>query len=179
MGMLVVSASYNTFQNNAVSNKLTNFSGRGEVWALGYNKFDFFEKTNFLGCYAFKVCKKCQYVLNNIFAGKNKKVLKSPEYHADFKSEEKFFKNATQKVLSKTTLTNMIKSEKSAYSITFLFISLFIWNLFPFFQQSQIQHTILHFLISTLNASNTYVLCFATLMANAHKKIKKNQRNIF
>jgi hypothetical protein len=44
-----------------------------------------------------------------------KKGLKNAEFHADFKSVEKVFKNAPEKVMSKTSLTNMSKSGKSAY----------------------------------------------------------------
>ncbi len=40
---------------------------------------------------------------------------KNAEFHADFESVEKFVNNAQKKVISKTSLTNMSKSEKSAY----------------------------------------------------------------
>ncbi len=42
------------------------------------------------------------------------KILKNAEFHADFKSVEKDVKKCTKKVISKTGLTNMSKSEKSA-----------------------------------------------------------------
>jgi hypothetical protein len=78
---------------------------------------------------------------------KTEKDVKNPEYHADFKSEEKFYKNAPQKVISKTNLTNMSKSEKSAYFHHIFVYTFFIWNFVPLFQRSQIQHTILFFYI--------------------------------
>jgi hypothetical protein len=46
---------------------------------------------------------------------KSKKILKNAEPHADFESVEKVVKKCTKKVKSKTSLTNMSKSEKSAY----------------------------------------------------------------
>ncbi len=42
-------------------------------------------------------------------------VLKTAEFHADFESVEKLLKNAPKKVIRKTSLTNLSKSEKSAY----------------------------------------------------------------
>ena len=49
-----------------------------------------------------------------MFWKKSEKV-SNAEFHADFKSIEKVLKNAQKKVISKTSLTNMSKSEKSAY----------------------------------------------------------------
>ncbi len=49
------------------------------------------------------------------FFEKNQKGVKNAEFHADFQSVEKVVKNAHKKVISKTSLTNMSKSEKSAY----------------------------------------------------------------
>ncbi len=47
---------------------------------------------------------------------KSKKVLKNAEFHADFESVGKVVKKCTKKkVISKTSLTNMSKSEKSAF----------------------------------------------------------------
>ena len=46
---------------------------------------------------------------------KTEKDVKNPEYHADFKSEEKFYKNAPQKVIVKQIWQTWVKSEKSAY----------------------------------------------------------------
>jgi hypothetical protein len=40
---------------------------------------------------------------------------KNAELHADFESVEKVVKKCAKKVISKTSLTNMSKSEKSAY----------------------------------------------------------------
>ncbi len=40
---------------------------------------------------------------------------KNAEFHANFESVKKVVKNAPKKVTSKTSLTNISKSEKSAY----------------------------------------------------------------
>jgi hypothetical protein len=49
------------------------------------------------------------------FSKKSKKVSKNAEFHADFESGEKVIKKCTKKkVISKTSLTNMSKSERSA-----------------------------------------------------------------
>ncbi len=50
----------------------------------------------------------------NFFWKKIKKGVNA-EFHADFKSVEKLVKNAPKKVINKTSLTNMSKSEKSAF----------------------------------------------------------------
>ncbi len=49
---------------------------------------------------------------------------KNAEFHADFESVEKIVKNAPKKVTSKTSLTNMSKSDKSAY---FRHVFRFFW----------------------------------------------------
>jgi hypothetical protein len=46
---------------------------------------------------------------------KSKKISKNAEFHADFESVEKVGTKCTKKVTSKTSLTYMSKSEKSAY----------------------------------------------------------------
>ncbi len=46
---------------------------------------------------------------------KSKKVSKNAEFHTAFESVEKAVKKWTKKVIGKTSLTNMSKSEKSAY----------------------------------------------------------------
>jgi hypothetical protein len=45
-------------------------------------------------------------------AKKSKKISKNAEFHADLESIEKVVKNAPKKVTSKTSLTNISKSEK-------------------------------------------------------------------
>ncbi len=42
-------------------------------------------------------------------------VSKNAEFHADFESVEKVVQKCNKKVISKTSLTNMSKSEKSAF----------------------------------------------------------------
>jgi hypothetical protein len=56
----------------------------------------------------------------------SKKISKNADFHADFESAEKVVKNAPKKVTSKTSLTNMSKSEKSAY-FRHLFANNFFW----------------------------------------------------
>ena len=57
------------------------------------------------------------HLLNTFFDFfKLKKVSKNAEFHADFESVEQVVKKcAKKKVISKTSLTNMSKSEKSAF----------------------------------------------------------------
>jgi hypothetical protein len=52
-------------------------------------------------------------------------VPKNTEFHADFKSLKIFFLNVQQKVLSKTSLTNMSKSGIVHIFIMFLLITFF------------------------------------------------------
>jgi hypothetical protein len=42
-------------------------------------------------------------------------ISKNAEFHTDFESLEKVVKKCNKKVMSKTSLTNMSKKEKSAY----------------------------------------------------------------
>ncbi len=62
---------------------------------------------------------------------KIKRDIKIAEFHADLESVEKVVKNAPKKVISKTSLNNMIKSEKSAY-----FRHVFANNFFDAFLQN-------------------------------------------
>ncbi len=62
-------------------------------------------------CLASKFEKVVIWPKKNFFF-KSKKVWKNAEFHADFESNEKMH---TKKVISKTSLTNMRKSEKSAF----------------------------------------------------------------
>jgi hypothetical protein len=62
---------------------------------------------------------------------KNKKDVKNAEFHVDFESVEKVVKNAPKKVLSKISLTNKSKSEKSAF-----FRHIFANNFFGAFFQN-------------------------------------------
>jgi hypothetical protein len=74
---------------------------------------------------------------------KSKKVYKNAEFHADFESVEKMHQ---KKVISKTSLTNMSKSEKKVhFSVTFLLIT-FFWYIFSkIFQLIRNQREILKF----------------------------------
>jgi hypothetical protein len=64
---------------------------------------------------ASKFEKSTNVTLKKFFGKKSKKVSKEAEFNADFESVEKVVKNAPKKVISKTSLTNMSKSEKSAF----------------------------------------------------------------
>ena len=63
---------------------------------------------------------------------KSKKVSKNAEFHTDFESDEKMHQ---KKVISKTSLTNMSKSEKSAFLLITFFGS-FFQNFFNGFEIS-------------------------------------------
>jgi hypothetical protein len=65
-----------------------------------------------------------------------KKIVKNAGFHADFKSVEKVVKKCTKKVLSKTSLMNMSKSENSAF---------FCVHFFKLFQRFRNHREILHF----------------------------------
>ncbi len=71
---------------------------------------------------------------------------KNAEFHADFEAVEKLVKKMHQKkVISKTSLTNMSKSEKVKISVTFLLIT-FFWCIFSnLFQRIRNQREILRF----------------------------------
>jgi hypothetical protein len=73
-------------------------------------------------------------------------VSKNAEFHADFESVEKVLKKCTKKVTGKTSLTNMSKSEKSAF-FRHVFANNFFWYIFSkLFQRIRIQREILRFL---------------------------------
>jgi hypothetical protein len=65
-------------------------------------------------------------IFKKFFCKKSKIAPKNAEFHADLKSVEKVKKNISKKVLSKTSLTNMSKSVKSAY-LRHIFASNFFW----------------------------------------------------
>ncbi len=57
------------------------------------------------------------------------KVSKNAEFHADFESVKKVVKKCTKKVISKTSLTNISKCEKSTIvpiSVTFFANNFFV-----------------------------------------------------
>jgi hypothetical protein len=60
-------------------------------------------------------------------------VSKNAKFHADFESVEKVVKNAPKKVISKTSLTNMSKSEKSAFFRHVFANNFFVVHLFKVF----------------------------------------------
>ncbi len=64
---------------------------------------------------------------------------------------KKLLKNAPKKVISKTSLTNMSKSEKSAYFRHIFANNLFLCIISNLFQWIQNQREILRFLIPILN----------------------------
>jgi hypothetical protein len=75
------------------------------------------------GAFGFKVCKKNRF--DRFIFFKSKKVLKNAEFHADFKSVENSFKKIHEKIISKTSLTNMSKSGKVHIFVMFLPITFF------------------------------------------------------
>jgi hypothetical protein len=92
-------------------------------------------------------------------------------------------KNAPKKVISKTSLTNMSKSEKSAY-FRHVFANNFFWCVFSkLFQRIPNQREILRFLTPFLIFSKkifyrSYLYFFRTLIANAQETAQKKE-NIF
>ncbi len=118
----------------------------------------------------------------NYFWTKSKIIFKNAEFHADFESVEKVV-NAQKKVTSKTSLTNMSKSEKSAY-----FRHVFANNLFGFifsklFQRIRNQREILRFLIPILKfCLKNFFLLFLALFVHFDCKCAGNgskKRKIF
>jgi hypothetical protein len=79
---------------------------------------------------ASKFEKRTNMTYTNFFF-QSKKVSKNAEFHADFKSIEKSFKKmqGQKKVISKTSLTNMTKSGKSA-NFQHVFANNFFWYIF-------------------------------------------------
>ncbi len=67
------------------------------------------------------------------FFEKSEKVSKNAEFHADFESVEKIAKKCTKKVISKTSLKNMSKSEKSAFFRHVFANNLFLVHFFKTF----------------------------------------------
>jgi hypothetical protein len=73
-------------------------------------------------------------------------VSKNAEFHADFESLKKLLKNALKKVISKTSLTNISKSEESAF-FRHVFAKNFLGGIFSkLFQEIRNQREILRFL---------------------------------
>jgi hypothetical protein len=86
-----------------------------------------------------------QFLLKKI-----KKISKNAEFHADFESVEKSCKKCQKKVTSKTSLPNMIKSEKVHISVTFLLVTFFGFIFSKLFQRIRNQREILRILIPTI-----------------------------
>ncbi len=120
----------------------TNFINSGpyrDSWTSGYNEFDFFKKTKntdplmgakfkskthllntfflFLAPFFARLASKFEKVLirHKIVLPKSEKVSKTQNFMLISNPSKKIFKNAPKKVISKTSLTNMSKSGKSAY----------------------------------------------------------------
>ncbi len=90
------------------------------------------------------------YDHRNNFFEKNEKKNKNAEYHADFESVENLLK-MRKKVISKTSLTNMSKSENSAY-FRHVFANNFFACIFAkLFQRIRNHHETQRFFIPILN----------------------------
>jgi hypothetical protein len=89
-----------------------------------------------------------------------------------------------KKVISKTSLTNMIKSEKSAF-FRHVFANNFFWYIFSkLFQRIRNQREILRFLIlfsifSQQIFFQVILVLFRTLTANAQETAQKNGKSFF
>jgi hypothetical protein len=120
------------------------------------------------------------------FFFKSKKVSKNAEFHADFESVEKVKrKNAPKKVISKTSLTNMSKSEKSAYFRHGFANNFFLVHFFkPFSTDSKSAwnsaffNTQIEFLKKKIFFCS-YEHFFETLIANAQETAQKNGKSFF
>ncbi len=87
--------------------------------------FDFLSR--FLRIWLQSLQKGLIWPKKKILGKKSKKISKNAEFHADFESVEKVEKKCNhKKITSKTSLTNMSKSEKSAY-FRYVFANNFLW----------------------------------------------------
>ncbi len=117
------------------------------------------------------------------FWQKIKMVSKNAEFHADFESVEKVVKKCTKKVISKTSLTNMSKSEKSAYFLNVFDNNFFLLHFFKTFStDSKSAWKILRFLIPywIFEKKNFFALIttfLKTLIANAQETTQKNGKS--
>ncbi len=133
----------------------------------------------------FKVWKKYQYDLKKKFFEKIKKGVKKRRISRWFRIRWKICKKMHQKkVISKTSLTNMSKSEKTVHiSVTFTLIT-FFWLIFlKLFQRIRNQRKIQRFLIPIWNFWKIFFfLLFLALFVNFDCKCAGNgskKRKIF
>jgi hypothetical protein len=125
--------------------------------------------------WGFKVWKKYKYDPKKNFFEKIQKGIKNAEFHADFKSVEKVLKNSPKKVTSKTSLTNMCKSGKSAYFCHVFADNFVLVHFLKLFQRIWNQRENLRFLIPFLKKKNWYHICtfYQTLNANGQETALK------
>ncbi len=99
---------------------------------------------------------------------KSKKVSKNAEFHADFESVEKVVKKCT-----KTSVTNMSKSEKSAF-FPHIFANNYFWvHFFKTFSTDSKSDTFVAFFKQNF-FFRSYLYFFQTLIANAQETAQKN-----
>ncbi len=118
------------------------------------------------------------------FRKKSKKISKNAEFHADFERVEKVVKKCTKKVISKTSLTNMSKSEKNTY-----FGHVFANNFFSCIFSKLLQRTgnqceVLRFFIPILNfwMEKFFLLLLAHFVSFVYKCARsgsKKRKNFF
>ena len=117
------------------------------------------------------------------FLQKTKKVSKNAEFHADFESVKKVVKKCKKRVKSKTSLTNMSKSEKVHFSVTFLLITYFWKNFSTLFQRIRNQRKILRFLTPfSIFSKKNFLKVILVLFSNFDCKCAGNgskKRKIF
>jgi hypothetical protein len=113
-----------------------------------------------------------------IFVWKNQTGIKNAEFHADFKSFEKVFKNVQKKLLAK------MWRKYALFPLLLMFIKLvllitFVWGFFlKLFQRIWNQHEILRFLKPFLFKTfflRSYEYFFQTLKPNAQKRRQKSK----
>ena len=122
--------------------------------------------------------------MNQFFFEKNqKRCQKTQNFTLISKPFKKLLKNTPKKVISKTSLTNMSKSEKVHISVTFLLIT-FFWYIFSkLFQRIRNQREILRFLIPILNFWRNFffalISTFLRLWLQMRRKRLKKTENRF
>ncbi len=128
---------------------------------------------------------KSTITLKRFFLKKSKKVSKNAEFHADFKSVEKFVKKCKQKKLwAKQVWRTWVKVKIVHFYVTFLLIN-FFWYIFSkLFQRIRNQREILRFLtpfsIKKKKKKSGHINpFFEFLTANAQETAQKNGKSIF
>ncbi len=142
--------------------------------------FDFLSR--FLRVWLQSLKKVLIWPKKNFFVKNQKRCQKTQNSTLILNPLKKLWKNAQKKDISKTSLTNMSKSEKSAFSVRFLLIT-FFWYIFSkLFQRIRNQREILGFL-TPFSILKKKILChistFFELWLQMRRKRLKKTENLF